>query len=380
MDFELSEEQKLLVQTVRDFAETELAPQVEKNDAESRYPVEAMKQAAELGFMGMMVPEEYGGVDMGNLASSLLIEEISRVCASVGVTLSVHNSLACAMVNKFGTPEQKNKYLPKMASGEFLGAYSLSESDAGTHASNLKCKAEEKGDHYVLNGTKVFVTNGLHAGVFIVFTRTSYEEKPSRGITAFLVEPSFEGFSIGTKEVKMGIRASSTVEIILENCIVPKENLIGEMSKGFHIAMAGLDGGRIGIGSQALGIGQACLEASIKYAKERVQFDKPIAEFQAVQWKLAEMATALEGARLLVRKAAVLRDNGLPCSMEASMGKLMASQACVMASNEAVQIHGGAGYTKEFPVERYFRDARITEIYEGTTEAQKIVISSHLLK
>jgi alkylation response protein AidB-like acyl-CoA dehydrogenase len=380
MDFELSEEQQLLVQTVREFAQEELAPYVAEHDRDGIYPADAIKKAAELGFMGMMVPAEYGGVEMGNLSSSLLIEEISRVSAAVGVILSVHNSLICGVLAKYGTPEQKNKYLPKLASGEFLGAYSLSEADAGTHASNLKCKAEAKGDHYLLNGTKLWVTSGAQAGLFIIFTRTSWEDKESRGITAFLVEPTFEGFSVGTKEEKMGIRSSSTTELILENCKVPAGNLLGEKGKGFHIAMDGLDGGRIGVGSQALGIGQACLDASIKYAKERIQFDRPIAEFQAVQWKLAEMATQLEGARLLLRRAAVLRDRNLPCSKESSMGKLMASRACVMASNEAVQIHGGAGYTKEFPVERFYRDARITEIYEGTTEAQKIVISSHLLK
>lgn len=379
MDFELSEELKLLQQTVRDFAATELAPQVEENDKLSRYPAEAMKMAGDLGFFGMTIPEKYGGVEMGNLASSILIEEISAVCASAGVTLSVHNSLVGAMVTKYGTEELKKKYLPKLASGECVGAYSLTESDAGTHASNIKCKAEKDGDVYILNGNKVFVTTGLQAGLFVVFTRTAKSEKLSRGITAFLVEPGFEGFSIGTKEDKMGLRASSTVEIIFENCAVPAENVLGEVDKGFHIAMDGLDGGRIGIGSQALGIGAACLNASIKYSKERVQFNKPIALFQAIQWKIAEVASALDGARLLVRRAATIRDQGKRCSLESSMAKLLASQACVRAAEEAVQIHGGAGYTKEFPVERYFRDARITEIYEGTSEAQRMVIASHLL-
>jgi len=291
----------------------------------------------------------------------------------------VHNSLVGGMLTKYSTDYQKKKYLPNLASGKWIGAYSLSESDAGTQASNLKCKADEKDGRYILNGTKVFVTSGLQAEVFIVFTRTSKEEKISKGITAFIVEPGFEGFSIGTKEDKMGLRASSTVELIFENCAVPKENVLGEVGDGFKIAMDGLDGGRIGIGSQALGIGQACLEASIKYSKERQQFDKPICSFQAIQWKLAEMAASLEAARLLVRRAAVMRDQGVRCSKESSMGKLLASQACVRAAEEAVQIHGGAGYTKEFPVERYYRDARITEIYEGTSEAQRMVIASHLL-
>lgn len=380
MDFELTEELKLLVQTVRDFAAAELEPHAAQQDRDHAYPAEGMKKGAELGFMGMMIPEEFGGVDMGNLACSLMVEEISRASAAMGVTLSVHNSLVGAIIAKYGTPEQREAYLPKLASGEFLGAYSLSEPNAGTDAANLSCKAEKKGEHYILDGTKSFVTSGLQAGLFIIFTRTSREDKPSRGVTAFLVEPTFEGFAIGTKEEKMGIRASSTTEIVLTQCKVPAKNLLGEEGNGFHIAMDGLDGGRIGVGSQALGIGQACLDASIKYAKERVQFNRPIADFQAIQWKLAEMATQLDGARLLVRRAAAMRDKGLPCSKESSMGKLMASQACVMASNEAVQIHGGAGYTREFPVERYYRDARITEIYEGTTEAQKIVISSHLLE
>ncbi len=380
MDFELLEEQKLLVQTVREFAAQELEPVAAENDRERKYPAEALKKAAELGFMGLTIPSEFGGVEMGNLATSLMVEEVSRVCAATGVILSVHNSLVCSAVTKYANADQKKRYLPKLASGEWLGAYSLTEADAGTHASNLKCKAEKKGDVYILNGSKLFVTSGSQAGLIVVFARTSREEKESRGITSFLVEPGFEGFSIGTKEEKMGIRASSTVELIFENCPVPVGNLLGEEGKGFHVAMDALDGGRIGVGSQALGIGQACLDASVKYSKERVQFKKPICEFQAIKWKLAEMATSIDASRLLIRRAAVLRDKGLPCSRESSMGKLMASQACVKAAEEAVQIHGGAGYTKEFPVERYYRDSKITEIYEGTTEAQKIVISGHLLK
>ena len=379
MDFELSEELGLLVQTVRGFCAAELEPHVARNDREGRFPEAALRKGAELGFFGMLIPAEYGGVEMGNLATSILIEEISRTDASTGVILSVHNSLVCGMVAKYGTPEQKKKYLPRLASGEFLGAYSLSEASAGTHASNMKCKAEKQGDVYVLDGTKLWVTNGLQAGLFVVFARTSQEDKPSRGITAFLVEPGFQGFSIGSKEKKMGIRATSTVELILENCAVPVENVLGEVGKGFHVAMDALDGGRIGIGSQAVGIAQACLDASVKYSRERVQFGRPIGAFQGVQWKLAEMATRIEAARLLLRKAAWLRDRGARCSLEASMGKLLASRTAVMAAEEAVQIHGGMGYTKEFPVERYYRDARITEIYEGTTEAQKIVISGKLL-
>ncbi len=380
MDSVLTEELAILKQTARDFAASEIEPHAAEFDRKGEFPTDTIRKAAELGFLGMLIPEKYGGVEMGNLALSILIEELSRACASIGVILSVHNSLLGNTISIHGKDEQKEKYLPKLASGETIGAYALTEAEAGTDAANLQCRAERKGDGYVLNGSKLFITNGLQAGLFIVFARTSKEEKKSRGISAFLVEPSFKGFSIGSEEDKLGIRATSTVELIFEDMEVPARNLLGEEGKGFGIAMGALDGGRIGVGSQALGIAQACLDASIKYSKERVQFNQPISNFQAIQWKLAQMATGIEGARLLVRKAAGLKDAGKPCTMEASMAKLCASEVCVEAANDAVQIHGGAGYTKEFPVERYFRDSRITKIYEGTSEAVMMVVARHLLR
>ncbi len=379
MQFELSEELQLLQETVKSFAAAEVAPKAAERDKLGRFPFKTLAAAGELGFLGMTIPEKYGGVEMGNLALSLLIEEISRADASLGVTLSVHNSLIGSTLTHHGTEAQKEKYLPRVASGELLGAYALTESNAGTDAANLSLKAEKKGDHYVLNGAKLFITNGLEAGLFIVFARTSQEDKKSRGVTCFLVEPSCPGFSIGTEEEKMGIRATSTVELLFEDCVVPAENVLGEEGKGFRIAMWALDGGRIGVGSQALGIAQACLDASLKYAKEREQFNQPIAAFQAIQWKLAEMATEIEAARLLIRKAAWLRDQALDCTAVACMAKMKASEVCVNAADEAVQIHGGAGYTKEFPVERYFRDSRITKIYEGTSEAVRMVLARRLL-
>jgi butyryl-CoA dehydrogenase len=380
MDFRLTEEISLLQQTVQDFVAGEVAPHAARYDREGKFPHETLKKGAELGFMGMMIPEEFGGVGMGNLALSVLVEEMSRGDASLGVTLSVHNSLVGATIAAHGNQEHKATYLPRLASGEILGAYALTEPNAGTDAANLQLRAEEKDGRYLLNGSKLFITNGLEAGLFVVFARTSVEDKKSRGVTAFLVEPSFKGFSIGTKEEKMGIRATSTVELIFQDCEVPVENMLGEKGKGFRIAMWALDGGRIGVGSQALGIAQACLDASLKYSKERVQFDRPIGEFQAIQWKLADMATEIEASRLLIRQAAWRRDQGLDCSKEASMAKLKASETCVRCAEEAVQIHGGAGYTKEFPVERHFRDSRITKIYEGTSEAVRMVLARRLME
>ena len=325
--------------------------------------------------------EEYGGSALGNLASSIVTEELSRVCASTGVTISVHNSLVCGPVDKFGSELLKQKYLPRLASGEWLGAYALTEAEAGSDAANQQATAEKRGDRYVLNGTKLWITSGAFADFFVVFARTSAPSNGNRseGITAFAIEKTTPGLTPGKLEEKVGIRASTTTELLLENCEVPPENVIGEVGQGFRIAMDTLDGGRIGIGSQAVGIAQACLEASTAYSKERQQFGRPIAAFQAIQWKLAEMATDLEAARLLVRKAAWLRDRGEPCALAASMAKLHASVSSNRAADEAVQIHGGAGYTTDFPVERYMRDARITEIYEGTTEIQHLVIARHLI-
>ncbi|MBI4879728.1 MAG: acyl-CoA dehydrogenase family protein [Planctomycetes bacterium] len=381
MDFHLPEELVLLQETVRKFAAGALEPIAAACDREHRYPAEALRAAGELGFMGVMVPEKYGGSSMGNLAGSLIVEEISRACASSGVTISVHNSLVCAPLAKHGTERQKELYLPKLASGEWVGAYALTEPNAGSDAANQQTRAERRNGKFILNGSKLFITTGAHAGLYLVFARTSLEDpaRPAKGVTAFLIERGFKGFTPGKPEEKCGIRATSTTELLMEDCEVPAENVLGEVGKGFNIAMENLEGGRIGIASQAIGIAQACLDASLKYAKERRQFGRPIASFQAIQWKLAEMATNLEASRLLVRKAAWLRDRGEPCSLAASMAKQLAAVMANRAADEAVQIHGGAGYTIDFPVERYMRDARITEIYEGTTEIQHLVIARHLL-
>ncbi len=377
VDFTLSEDLEMLRATAREFADRELAPNAAQWDARASFPREAVAKAAELGFLGMSIPEEYGGNRMGNLALCVVLEEINRGCAATGVTISVHNSLFCSPLVKFGTDEQKRRYLPDMATGKTLGAYCLSEAGAGSDAAALKCAAVRDGDSWVLNGTKMWITSGSEADVFIVFARTG--EHRTRGISAFLVERAFPGCSVGKKEEKLGIRASPTTEIVLEDCRVPAANLLGEEGQGFKIALDTLDGGRLGIAAQSLGIGRACLEASIRYAKERKQFGCEIGRFQAIQWKLADMATQLEAARLLTWRAADLRDRGLPCTKESAMAKLFASRICNAAAREAVQIHGGAGYTREFPVERYMRDARITEIYEGATDIQRLVIARHLL-
>ncbi|MDG2150499.1 MAG: acyl-CoA dehydrogenase family protein [Planctomycetota bacterium] len=373
MDFELTEEQQLIRQMARDFADQVVAPTAAARDREHRFPLEEFKKAAELGFAGMLVPEEYGGSELGILSTILVIEEVSRACASTGVTLSVHNSLASGPIVKFGTESQKKMWLPRLASGEYLGAYALSEAEAGSDAAALSCKATRDGDAWLLNGTKLWITSGDHADLMIVFARAE------EGITAFLVESKSPGFGVGKVEEKLGIRSSSTVEVILDNVRVPAESVLGSPGEGLKIAFSTLDGGRIGICAQSLGIAQASLDASIKYAHEREQFGRPLKAFQAVQWKIAEIASNLDAARLMARKAAWLRDRGDPHTREAAQAKLICSQLANRAADEAVQIHGGAGYTTEFPVARYFRDARITEIYEGTTEVQRIVIARELM-
>ncbi len=381
MDFRLNEEQEMIRDAARDFADSVLAPLAAQADREKKFVWEQFKQAGELGFAGMLVPEEYGGSDLGSVALSLALMEVSRACASTGVTLSVHNSLVCGATLAYGTPEQKSRFLTPLAAGEILGAYSLSEADAGSDAAALRTTAIKDGDHFVVNGTKLWVSHGTHSGIFVVFVRTNPEaEKAHRGISALIVEKDTEGFSIGKSEDKMGLRGSSLTELIFEDAKVPVENLLGEEGRGFHIAMSMLNAGRIGIGAQAVGIAQACLDASLKYSDERVQFGKPIREFQAIQWKFAEMATRIEASRLLVMQASWLKDHDLPHVIEASMAKLMASRTANYCAKEAVQIHGGSGYTQDFPVERYMRDARATEIYEGTTEIQKLVIARQLLK
>lgn len=378
MEFALNEDHEMIRDSAREFADRVLRPNAARWDAEEEFPAEAIQEAAEAGFLGLTVPEEYGGAGLGNLHASILLEEINAACASVGVTISVHMSLMCSMLAKHGTPELKAKYLPQLADGSMIGAYCLTEPQAGSDAASVRCSAKKADGGYILNGTKAWITTGEQAGLFVVYAVTDPEARKGAGITAFLVEATAEGLTVGKKEEKLGIRASSTTEILLDNVLVPEENIVGEMNEGFKIALDTLDGGRIGIASQAVGIHRACLEASVKYAGEREQFGKPINRFQAIAFKLADMATELEASRLLVHKAAWLRDQKQPSTKACSMAKLYSSMACNRAAQDAVQIHGGAGYTKEFPVERYYRDARITEIYEGATDVQRIVISRNL--
>jgi len=378
MDFTLTEEQQLLQQTARSFADEVIAPRARDRDLHETFPNELFPQMAEMGFMGICFPEEYGGAGLSQVDQVLIMEEFHRACASTGVTVSVHNSLCGGPIIKFGTDDQKKRYLPRMAAAEILGAYCLSEPDAGSDAVSLTTQATEDGDAFVLHGTKAWITNGAYAGLFIVFA-TEDKALRSKGISAFLVERGFEGVSIGKKEDKLGIRASSTTQMHLDNVRVPKANLLGARGEGFKIAMDTLDGGRIGIATQALGIAQACLNRSLKYAQEREQFQKTISKFQAIQWKLADMAMEIEASRLLIYQAASLRDAGKRCSKQASMAKLFASETANRAAREAVQIHGGWGYVAEFDVERHYRDAKITEIYEGTSEIQRLVIARALL-
>lgn len=379
MGFELTEDELAIRDLARDFARGEVAPGAAERDKKEEFPADAVRKAGELGLMGLLIPEEYGGAGLGNRALSLALVEINRVDASVGVTLSVHNSLASSCINAWGSEDLKRRYLPKLASGEWLGAYALSEAGSGSDPGSLVCKAETDGDAFVITGSKAWITSGDHADVIVLFARTD-PDAGKHGITAFVVETSWEGFSVGKKELKLGIRSSSTVTANFDGLRVPRANMLSDVNEGIKVALHTLDGGRIGIASQALGIMEACLEASIAYAKERQQFGKPIAKFQPIQWKLAEMEIRIQAARLLTLKAATLKDQGKSHSSEAAVAKLYASRAANWCATQAVQIHGGAGYCTDFPVERYFRDARITEIYEGTTEILKLVIARSLLR
>jgi butyryl-CoA dehydrogenase len=378
MDFTLTDAQRLIQESVRDFAERELAPIAGELDRLKRFPAKPLQRLAELGILGMAVPPDYGGVGADGVSSCLALMEISRACASTGVTVSVHNALVCEIIFRYGTEQQRRMYLPRLCSGGLLGAFSLTESTSGSDAASLRTTARLHGDQYILNGTKLFVTNGSRAGAIIVFASADLSSG-GKGITAFLVEPSFPGFLVGKQEEKMGLRASDTVELILEECRVTVENRLGEEGQGFRIAMAALVSGRAGIAAQAVGIAQACLEASIRYAKERHQFGQPIGRFQAIQWKLANMATEIEAARLLTLRAAWRRDRELPFAAESSEAKLFASEVACRAAVEAVQIHGGYGYIQDFPVERHLRDARVLTIYEGTSEIHRLIVSRHLL-
>jgi butyryl-CoA dehydrogenase len=377
--FTLTDEQRMIQETAREFANHEIAPVADRHNREGKFPLEIVKKLGKMGFLGMCVPEQYGGTHAGNLALVLALEEVNRVCASTGVTMSVQNSLVNSPVVHWGSEELKRAYLPRLATGEHLGAYALSEPGSGSDAAGLVTSAVRDGNDYVLNGTKNFITTGAEADIVLVMARTDSSHK-TRGITAFLVESGWKGFAVGKKEDKLGLRASSTVQLVFEDMRVPAANVLGEVGSGFKIAMHTLDGGRIGIAAQAVGIAQACLDASVKYAGEREAFDQPIGKFQAVQFKIADMAMRLEASRLLVYNAARLKDEGKPHGKEAAMAKLFSSETANAAAREAVQIHGGAGYLEDFPVERFFRDARITEIYEGTSEIQRIVIARHVLK
>ncbi|MFC7685849.1 acyl-CoA dehydrogenase [Ureibacillus sp. GCM10028918] len=376
MHLVFTEEQNMMREMVRQFAESEITPFID-NMEQGEFPHKVLKKMGELGLMGITVPEEYGGAGMDFTSYILAINELSKVSAVVGVILSVHTSVGTNPILYFGTEEQKKRYVPKLASGEYLGAFCLTEPEAGSDAGALKTKAVKQDDHYILNGSKVFITNGGEADVYIVFASTN-PARGSRGISAFIVEKDTPGFIVGKDEKKMGLHGSKTVQLTFENMKVPAENLLGTENQGFKIAMANLNIGRIGISAQSLGIAEAALEAATSYAKERIQFGKPIAVNQGVGFKLGDMATAVEAARLLVYRAANHQSLGIPCGKEASMAKLFASKTAVQVATEAIQVYGGYGYTEDYPVERYFRDAKVTEIYEGTSEIQKIVISKNI--
>lgn len=379
MDLRFTTEQELVRQMVRQFAENEVKPIAAEIDVTERFPMENVKKMAELGMLGIPFAKEYGGAGGDTISYILTVEELSKACATTGVIVSAHTSLCAAVINDFGTEAQRQKYLVPLAKGEKLGAFGLTEPGAGTDAAGQQTIAVLDGDNYILNGSKIFITNGGVADTFIVFAMTN-KAIGTRGISAFIVEKDFPGFSIGKVEEKLGIRASSTTELIFENCIVPKENLIGAEGKGFGIAMKTLDGGRIGIAAQALGIAEGAFEEAVKYMKERKQFNKPLTAFQGLQWMVADMDVKIEAAKNLVYKAAWLKQNKMPYSVEAARAKLFAAEVAMEVTTKAVQLHGGYGYTKEYPVERMMRDAKITEIYEGTSEVQKMVIAGTVLR
>ncbi|MBR0171629.1 MAG: acyl-CoA dehydrogenase [Lachnospiraceae bacterium] len=377
MDFRLNDEQELMQNMFREFVENEIKPIAAEIDEEERFPEELIPKMAEAGMFGIPIPEEYEGAGMGYIDYAMGVEEISKACASTGVTVSAHTSLCCWPILAFGTEEQKRKYLPDLATGAKLGAFGLTEPGAGTDASGQKTTAVDKGDHYLLNGSKIFITNGKYAETYVIFAMTN-PEAGNRGISAFILEKGMDGFEFGVKEKKMGIRASLTYELIFKDVKVPKENLLGELNKGFKIAMQTLDGGRIGIAAQAVGIAQGAIDEAVAYTKEREQFGQTIASFQNTQFTLAEMQTRTDAARLLVYRAACMKDAHEDYSSAASMAKLYASETASYVTNRAVQLFGGYGFTRSYPVERMMRDAKITEIYEGTSEVQKMVIASHM--
>ena len=379
MNLDLTEEQQLLQRSVREFAEAEVKPHAKEIDETGRFPLDTFKKAAELGLTGIAIPENYGGAGMDHVSYAIVIEEISRVCASTGTILSVQNSLYCDPIYRFGTDEQKQKFLIPYARGEKIGCYALTEPQAGSNAAALATKAVRKGDAYVVNGTKAWITNGGAADAALLYVNTQ-PEKGEKGITALVVEKGTRGFAVGKEEKKLGVHATACTELSFSDCEVPVANRIGNEGEGYKVALSTLDGGRIGIAAQATGIAQGAFEAALSYAQQRQAFGHPIADFQAIQFMLADMATELDAARLLARRAAWKQDSGARFTMEASIAKLFASEMSTRVTHKAIQIHGGYGYSREYPVERNYRDARITEIYEGTSEIQRLVISSLVLK
>jgi len=379
MDLNLTEEQKLIQEKAREFASKELEPIASKLDELGKPPIEQFRKLGELGFLGLMVPEEYGGSKADTVSYVLVIEELSRVCASTGIMVAIQNSLVCQPIALFGTEEQKRRYLPDLASGKAIGAFALTEPEAGSDAASIRTRAVRDGDYYVISGLKHFITNGSIADVVIVFATVDPSLR-HKGITAFIVEKGTPGFKPGREENKMGIRATNTSELIFEECRVPASNRLGQEGEGFKIALMMLDSGRIGVAAQAVGIARRAYEEALKYAKSRQQFGQPIAQFQAIQWMLVDMATRIEAARLLTIKAALKKDSGERYTKEAAMAKLFASEMAVWVTDRAIQIHGGYGYMKEYVVERLYRDAKITEIYEGTNEIQRLVIANQILQ
>lgn len=379
MDLELTAEQQLLQKSVREFAEAEVRPHAKELDETGKFPREIFRKAAELGLTGIALPENEGGAGFDHIAYSIVIEEISRCCASTGVILSVQNSLYCDPIHRFGTVEQKEKFLFLYARGEKIGCYALTEPQVGSNAAALQTKAVRKGDSYIVNGTKAWITNGGAADAAIVYVNTD-PAKGEKGITALVIERGTPGFRVGKEEKKLGISATACSELVFSDCEVPEANRVGNEGEGYKVALSTLDGGRIGIASQAVGIAQAAFEAALKYSQERMAFGHPIAQFQAIQFMLADMATEIDAARLLIRKAAWKQDSGARFSMEAAVAKLFASELATRVTHKAIQIHGGNGYSREYPVERNYRDARITEIYEGTSEIQRLVIAGWVLK
>jgi butyryl-CoA dehydrogenase len=379
VNLDLADEQQLLLRSVRDFAEAEVKPHAKEIDETGRFPLDTFRKAAELGLTGIAIPENYGGAGMDHVSYAIVIEEISRVCASTGTILSVQNSLYCDPIYRFGSDEQKQKFLVPYARGEKIGCYALTEPQAGSNAAALATTAVRKGDAYVVNGTKAWITNGGVADAALVYVNTQ-PEKGEKGITALVVEKGARGFAVGKEEKKLGVHATACTELSFSDCEVPVANRIGNEGEGYKVALSTLDGGRIGIAAQATGIAQGAFEAALSYAQQRQAFGHPIADFQAIQFMLADMATELDAARLLARRAAWKQDSGARFTMEASIAKLFASEMSTRVTHKAIQIHGGYGYSREYPVERAYRDARITEIYEGTSEIQRLVISSLVLK